>query len=91
MAATKQNSRFPSVAGLALAATGLSHFAKPELFESITAPAFPNNTRKFIFINGGIETALGLALLRPETRKLAGLGGLAYAVYLGANAARNQA
>lgn len=90
MPGTSQKSRFPSFAGLALAATGLSHFAKPELFESITAPAFPNNTKRFIFINGGIETALGLALISPKTRKLAGLGGLAYAVYLGANAARNR-
>ena len=90
MTAPTQSSRFPSFAGLALAATGLSHFVKPALFESITAPAFPTNTQQFIYINGGIETALGLALISPKTRKLAGLGGLAYAVYLGANAARNK-
>lgn len=87
---TSQKSRFPSFAGLALAATGLSHFVKPELFESVTAPAFPNNTRQYIYVNGGIETALGLALLKPQTRKLAGIGGLAYVTYLGVNALRNR-
>ncbi|CAN5826969.1 membrane protein [soil metagenome] len=84
-----KKSRFPSVTGIVLAATGLSHFVKPELFESATKPAFPNNTTQFIYINGGIETAIGLAMLSPKTRRLALGGGLAYVVYLGANAARN--
>jgi uncharacterized membrane protein len=89
MTAPKQSSRFPSLAGLALAATGVSHFVKPELFESITAPAFPNNTRQNIYINGGIETAVGLGLLSAKTRRLALAGGAAYLVYLGVNGARN--
>jgi uncharacterized membrane protein len=84
-----QKSRFPSFAGIVLAATGLSHFVKPALFESATKPAFPTNTAQYIYINGGIETAIGLAMLSPKTRKLALGGGLAYVVYLGVNAARN--
>jgi uncharacterized membrane protein len=87
---TTQKSRFPGVAGIALAATGLSHFVKPDLFVSATAAAFPNNTRQYIYLNGGIETAIGLALIKPETRKLAGIGGLAYVTYLGVNALRNK-
>ncbi|AQA03852.1 hypothetical protein BVC93_17050 [Mycobacterium sp. MS1601] len=83
-------SRFPSFAGLALAATGVAHFVKPELFESITAPAFPQNTRRFIYINGGIESALGLGLLSTKTRKAALFGGLGYVAYLGINGARNR-
>ncbi|MGB3485498.1 MAG: hypothetical protein WBB07_25190 [Mycobacterium sp.] len=86
---TPQKSRFPSFAGLTLAATGVSHFVKPELFESITAQAFPENTRQNIYINGGIETAIGLGLLSAKTRKLAALGGLGYVIYLGVNRARN--
>lgn len=84
------NQRFPSLAGLALAATGVSHFVKPQLFESMTAPAFPTNTRRYIYVNGGIETAIGLGLLRPRTRKLALAGGLGYVLYLGVNGARNR-
>jgi uncharacterized membrane protein len=85
-----QKSRFPSFAGLAVAATGVSHFVKPELFESITAPAFPDNTRRAIYINGGIETAIGLGLLSAKTRKAALFGGLGYVAYLGINGARNR-
>jgi uncharacterized membrane protein len=84
-----QQSRLPGIAGLALAATGVSHFVKPELFQSITAPAFPNDTRRFIYINGGLETAIGLGLLSAKTRKLALAGALGYVAYLGAGAARN--
>ena len=68
-------SRLP-VIGAALAATGLAHFAKPQLFEAITAPAFPTNTRRHVYTNGTIETALGVGLVAPQTRKFA-LGGVA--------------
>ncbi|MBU3751385.1 MAG: hypothetical protein FGM52_13240 [Mycobacterium sp.] len=63
--------------GVALAVTGLSHFAKPQLYETMTAQAFPTNTRRFVYLNGAIETALGVGLVAPKTRKfaLAGLGG----------------
>jgi uncharacterized membrane protein len=86
----KENSRGATIAGLALAGTGLAHFARPQLFESITAPAFPRNTRQNIYINGGIETALGLGLAAPKTRKLAVLGLLGYGAYLAGNVARNR-
>lgn len=72
--------------GLILAATGIAHFVKPELFKEITAPAFPDNTDQAIQINGGVETALGLALLAGKKR-FAGLGLLAYGGWLGYNAA----
>ncbi|WP_199255211.1 hypothetical protein [Mycolicibacterium mengxianglii] len=90
MTAQKQSSRIPSIAGLGLAATGVSHFLRPQVFESFTAPAFPRNTRKHIYANGSFETAIGLAMVSPKTRKFAAIGGLAYVVYVGANAARNR-
>jgi uncharacterized membrane protein len=76
--------------GLGVAATGFAHFVKPQLFESITKPAFPNDTGKHIYTNGGIETALGLGLLLPKTRKLAAVGSLGYLAYLAGNAVRNR-
>ena len=83
-------SRAATLAGLGLAGVGLSHFVKPQLFESLTAGAFPRNTRQYIYINGGIETAIGLGLAARKTRKLSGLATLGYLAYLGANAARNR-
>lgn len=85
-----ENSRVATLTGVALAGTGVAHFVAPQLFQSITQPAFPRNTRNFIYLNGGIETALGLGLAVQKTRKAAVLGLLGYAAYLGVNAVRNR-
>ena len=82
-------SRLP-VIGAALAATGLAHFAKPQLFEAITAPAFPTNTRRHVYTNGTIETALGVGLVAPQTRKLALAGVAGYLGYLILSAVRSR-
>ncbi len=78
-----------TLAGLALAGTGLLHFARPAVFEPITKPAFPERTRAHVYTNGGIETLLGLGLVSPKTRKLALAGGVGYLAYLGFNGVRN--
>ena len=87
----KGNSRVAQLAGLGLAGVGLAHFVRPQLFESITVAAFPRNTRQHIYINGGIETALGLGLWRH--RRPAGSPSSArvgYLAYLAGNVARNR-
>ncbi len=76
------------VIGAGLAAVGLAHFAKPEAFETITASAFPTNTRRHTYVNGGIETALGVGLAVPRTRRVAVAGVVAYLGYLGLSAIR---
>lgn len=86
----KKNSRVAKLAGLGLAGAGLAHFAGPQLFESITKPAFPRNTRQHIYTNGGIETALGLGLVSRKTRRVAVVGTLGYLAYLAGNAVRNR-
>ena len=78
------------VTGAAMAVTGLSHFVRPQLYESLTASAFPANTLQHTYIDGGIETAIGLGLIAPKTRKFAVAGLLAYGAYLGLNVARNR-
>lgn len=86
----EDNSRAITVAGVALAATGLSHFVAPQLYEGMTKPAFPTNTRQHVYIDGGIETAVGVGLAVPQTRKIAVIALLAYLLYLAGNAARNR-
>lgn len=76
--------------GLLLAVTGLAHFAKPAAFQAITERAFPDDVRRHTYIDGGIETALGLGLVAGKTRKFAIAGLLAYGAYLGASVARNR-
>ena len=72
--------------GLALAASGIAHFAAPDAFVGITKSAFPSDTEEWVKRNGATETALGLALLLPKTRKLGKLGLLGYVGWLGFNA-----
>lgn len=75
------------LAGIGIAATGIAHFIAPSAFEAITKPAFPKDTDKWIMRNGATETAVGLAIALPATRKL-GLVGLAvYGAWLGFNGA----
>lgn len=84
------SSKVPSVIGVALAGTGAAHFVRPELFEGITKAAFPKDTARYLKINGGLETALGLGLAVPTTRKLAVIGLLGYGGYLAVNVIRNR-
>ncbi|BBZ26476.1 membrane protein [Mycolicibacterium madagascariense] len=80
----------PSVLGVALAGTGAAHFVRPDLFEGVTKAAFPKDTARYLKINGGLETAIGLGLAVPKTRKLAVIGLLGYGAYLAVNVVRNQ-
>lgn len=87
---SEENSRAATVAGLALTGTGLAHFVAPQLFEGLTESAFPDNTRQYVYINGGIETAVGLGLAARHTRKLGAIGLVGYLIYLVGNVIRNQ-
>ncbi len=75
---------------MALAATGLSHFFKPQMYEKLTALAFPNNTRRHVYVDGAIETAIGVGLVAPKTRKFAYAGIAGYLGYLIFGAVRSR-
>ncbi|QZT60590.1 hypothetical protein [Mycolicibacterium austroafricanum] len=85
-----ENSRAATIAGLALAGAGVSHFVAPALYEGLTKPAFPTNTRQHVYVDGAIETAVGLGIASPKTRKLALVGLVMYLLYLAGNVARNR-
>ena len=86
----KKHSSLATLAGLAVAGVGLSHFTSPQLFEGITKVAFPRNTRQRVYIHGGVETTLGLGLTSAKTRPMAIVGTIGYLTYLAGNAARNR-
>ena len=69
--------RLPGPARLLLAfvmtAVGVAHFAVPEPFLAII-PAFLPAPLLLVQLSGVAEIALGLGLLHPRTRRLAGLG-----------------
>ena len=87
---SRKHSAVASLAGLALAGIGLSHFSRPQLFDGITKSAFPHNTRQRVYLHGGVETALGLGLSSAKTRRPALVGTIGYVAYLAGNAARNR-
>jgi uncharacterized membrane protein len=72
--------------GFLVAAAGAAHFAAPEAFESVTAKAFPDNTRDWVMRNGATETGIGLAMMLKPTRSLGVLALLGYTGWLGYNA-----
>lgn len=78
------------ITGAALAATGLSHFVKPQIYDKLTAVAFPNNTRRHVYIDGAVETAIGVGLIVPQTRKFAVAGIVGYLGYLIFGAVRSR-
>lgn len=75
---------------MAVAAVGVARFTSPQLFDDITKQAFPRDTRRHLYINGGIETAIGLGLSSRKTRPLAIVGLIGYGAYLAGNVVRNR-
>ncbi|OHV03681.1 hypothetical protein [Mycobacterium talmoniae] len=80
-----KNSRLAQLSGLSLAGVGLAHFIKPRVFERITTFTHPRATRRHVYLNGGVETLLGLGFTRPRSRRLAALGLLGYLEYVRRN------
>ncbi|GAB17966.1 hypothetical protein GOEFS_044_00020 [Gordonia effusa NBRC 100432] len=67
------------IGGAGLVGAGALHFAVPKLFVPLTRVAFPEQTERFVTVNGTLETLIGTALLSARTRLF---GYIALAVYL---------
>jgi uncharacterized membrane protein len=85
----KSNSQAAELVGLAIVASGLAHFISPQLIEPAAKPMFPNNTRRYVYVNGVLETALGLGLWARRSRRAAAVGLIGYAIYIAGNAVRH--
>ena len=79
---SKKSSRIARYSGLAVAGIGLSHFSSPQMFESITKPAFPENTTRWTYTNGASETLIGLAIANKRTRRFGYIGLVGYLGFL---------
>jgi uncharacterized membrane protein len=77
------------LAGVAATACGLAHFVWPVKFEPINRQlGFTRRTRTHVYVNGGIETTLGLTLMSDRTRTINIALSVAYPTYLMLNALR---
>lgn len=69
--------------GVASATSGLAHFIAPSPFTAISKPIFPEDTAKWVKVNGASEAVVGLALINQRTRALGVVGLLVYGIHLG--------
>lgn len=69
--------------GVASAASGVAHFIAPSPFMAISKPIFPDDTAKWVKVNGASEAVVGLALIDRRTRAFGVVGLLVYGVHLG--------
>jgi uncharacterized membrane protein len=87
---TTRGLRAGSYQGLAVVAIGVSHFLVPSTFEPINRLGFPDHPRRFTYINGAIETLIGVLMAVPRTRRQLAVVSVCYVIYLTGNIIRTQ-
>ncbi|MGV0791505.1 MauE/DoxX family redox-associated membrane protein [Mycolicibacterium sp. XJ1819] len=68
--------------GLMVSLIGAAHFVVPRLFDPVNRLGFPTRARTFTYVNGGLETLLGLLMAVPRTRRLSMAVSACYVTYL---------
>ncbi|OBH78750.1 hypothetical protein A5681_06815 [Mycobacterium scrofulaceum] len=68
--------------GLLTSSIGVAHFLAPRIFDPFNRLGFPNHARIFTYVNGAIETALGVLTLRAGTRRPTAVLSACYITYL---------
>ena len=89
MTRTQDDSWRGQYVGLMVAASGLLHFVRPELFEPVNRQlGFIERTRRHVYINGAIETGMGIGIASGKARTLTRIVSVCFPAYLGFNAIR---
>jgi uncharacterized membrane protein len=76
--------------GLAVVAIGISHFLVPSAFDPINRLGFPDHARKFTYINGAIETIIGVLMAVPRMRRQLVVVSVCYVIHLTGNIIRTR-
>jgi uncharacterized membrane protein len=76
--------------GLVTSAIGVAHFLVPRFFEPFNRLGFPNHARTFTYLNGAVETTIGLLLLRTHTRRPSTVVSACYITHLAISIFRTQ-
>lgn len=69
---------------------GVAHFLVPRIFDPINRLGFAEHARMFTYINGAIETTIGVMMANPRTRRQSTIVSACYAIHLTSNIVRNQ-
>jgi uncharacterized membrane protein len=68
--------------GAAAIGVGVAHFVAPAIFEPFNRLGFPQHARAFTYLNGAIETTIGVLTVIPRARRQATVLSLCYLTYL---------
>ncbi len=68
--------------GLGVSMVGAAHFVAPKYFDPINRLGFPRHARTFTYINGAIETLMGLLMASPRNRRLSTVLSACYVIHL---------
>jgi uncharacterized membrane protein len=87
----RSRGRRPLYGGLTALAVGLAHFVRPGIFEPITRLGFPERPRTFTYINGAVETLIGVLIAVPQFRRASIVVTLCYGLHFSGNVIRSRA
>lgn len=68
--------------GLSVSIIGMAHFVAPRYFDPINRLGFPTHARTFTYVNGALETLIGLLMASPGARRQCTVVSACYVVYL---------
>ncbi|OCB35580.1 hypothetical protein A5676_23610 [Mycobacterium malmoense] len=69
---------------------GVAHFLVPRIFDPINRLGFAEHARMFTYINGAIETTIGVMMANPRTKRLSAVVSACYVIHLTSNVVRSQ-
>ena len=69
---------------------GVAHFLVPRFFDPINRLGFAEHARMFTYINGAIETTIGVMMANPRMSRQLTIVSACYVIHLTSNIVRNQ-
>ncbi len=69
---------------------GVAHFLVPRIFDPINRVGFAEHARMFTYINGAIETTIGVMMANPRMSRQLTIVSACYVIHLTSNIVRNQ-
>ncbi|MCV7395362.1 hypothetical protein [Mycobacterium paraseoulense] len=73
-----------------VAVIGVAHFFVPRFFDPINRLGFAEHARMFTYINGAIETTIGVMMANPRMSRQLTIVSACYVIHLTTNIVRNQ-
>lgn len=76
--------------GVIVTVIGVAHFVVPRFFDPINRVGFGEHARMFTYINGAIETTIGVMMANPRMSRQLTIVSACYVIHLTNNIVHNQ-